>query len=165
MAVLEKKRIEIRPAEVEAPAVRKPRLPWLIGVTAVAALIAVGTVAVLFGDGRVGVDEGAGEVEPLFTYEELVLIDLANRGLIPRQAVDWEMVELKRLVNQGLVPRQALEPGRTVAAMPEPLFTNEEIVLIDLANRGLIPRQAVDWEIVELKRLVNQGLIPREALP
>jgi hypothetical protein len=163
MAVLEKERIETRPTEVEAPPVRKRRLPWLIG--AVVGLIAVGTVAVLFGGGVAGVDEGAGGVEPLFTYEELVIIDLANRGLIPRQAVDWELVELKRLVNQGLVPRQALGPGRTVLAPSEPLFTTEEIVLIDLANRGLIPRQAVDWEMVELKRLVNQGLIPREALP
>ena len=47
--------------------------------------------------------------EPLFTELELLEIDLANRGLIPRQAVDWETVEMKRLVNMGLIPRQSLE--------------------------------------------------------
>ena len=47
--------------------------------------------------------------ESLFTQVELLEIDLANRGIIPTQAVDWETIEMKRLVNMGLIPRQALE--------------------------------------------------------
>ena len=48
--------------------------------------------------------EGA---EPLFTNEELATIELAEKGLIPMESVDWEAVELKRLANKGLIPRQA----------------------------------------------------------
>ena len=47
-------------------------------------------------------------VEPLFSEAELVMIELAESGQIPREAVDWGDVELKKLVNQGLIPRQAL---------------------------------------------------------
>ena len=48
--------------------------------------------------------EGA---EPLFTSEELATIELAEKGLIPMESVDWEEVELKRLANKGLIPYQA----------------------------------------------------------
>ena len=47
-------------------------------------------------------------VEPLFSDSELLMMELARTGRIPRQAVDWGEVELKRLVNQGLIPREAL---------------------------------------------------------
>lgn len=47
-------------------------------------------------------------VEPLFSEAELVMIELAESGQIPREAVDWGDVELKKLVNRGLIPRQAL---------------------------------------------------------
>lgn len=45
--------------------------------------------------------------EPLFTQEELATIELAEKGLIPWQTVDWEDVELRRLIDKGLIPRQA----------------------------------------------------------
>jgi hypothetical protein len=91
--------------------------------------------------------------------QDLFMAKLANEGYIPRQAVDWETVDLKRLVNMGLVPAAALEP-----AAVDHLFTELELLEIDLANRGLIPQQAVDWETLEMKRLVNMGLIPRQAI-
>lgn len=47
-------------------------------------------------------------VEPLFSESELLMIELAESGQIPMQAVDWGKVELKKLVNQGLIPRDAL---------------------------------------------------------
>lgn len=100
--------------------------------------------------------------EPLLTVEELALVQLANTGHIPLQAVDWDTIELKRAVAKGLVPLQALQKARTES---EPLFTAEELATIELAGRGLIPRQTVDWEAVELSRLANQGLIPRAAAP
>ena len=46
-------------------------------------------------------------VEPLFTQEELATIELAEKGLIPMESVNWEEVELKRLANKGLIPYQA----------------------------------------------------------
>lgn len=45
--------------------------------------------------------------DPLYSSEELATIDLANRGLIPNQSVDWELAELKDLANRGLIPRAA----------------------------------------------------------
>ncbi len=36
------------------------------------------------------------------------MIELAQTGQIPMQAVDWDEVALKKLVNQGLIPREAL---------------------------------------------------------
>lgn len=100
--------------------------------------------------------------EPLLSQEELITIRLANQGLIPMAAVDWEMIELKRAVAQGWVPEQALQKA-TVEA--EALFTDEELATIDLASKGLIPSQAVDWDEVALKQLVKRGLIPRAAAP
>lgn len=47
-------------------------------------------------------------VQPLFSEAELVMIELAESGQIPREAVDWSEVELKKLVDQGLIPRQTL---------------------------------------------------------
>lgn len=102
------------------------------------------------------------EASGVFTAEELIMMDLANRGYIPEQAVDWSTIELKKLVARGLVPEQAL---RSSIAPAGALFSSEELATIDLANKGLIPMQTVDWDVVELKRLANQGLIPRQAVP
>ncbi len=45
--------------------------------------------------------------EPIFSSEELATIELAEKGLIPMQTVDWDDVELRRLIAKGLIPRQA----------------------------------------------------------
>jgi hypothetical protein len=102
------------------------------------------------------------EASGVFTADELIMMDLANRGYIPKQAVDWRTIELKKLVAKGLVPEQAL---RSTKAPVGALFSTEELVTIDLAKKGLIPMQTVDWDVVELKRLANLGLIPRQAVP
>jgi hypothetical protein len=64
------------------------------------------------------------------------LRDLANRGVIPRQALDpapMTREELRDLVDRGVIPRQALHPAP---------MTDDQ--LQDLANRGVIPRQSLD---------------------
>lgn len=47
-------------------------------------------------------------IEPLFSADERLMIELAQTGQIPMEAVDWGDVQLKKLVNQGLIPREAL---------------------------------------------------------
>jgi DNA-binding transcriptional regulator YdaS (Cro superfamily) len=47
-------------------------------------------------------------VEPLFSAEERLMIELARTGQIPREAVDWGEVQLKKMVNEGMIPREAL---------------------------------------------------------
>jgi hypothetical protein len=166
MTISTKERIEAR-SVVAAPRKERRggfgRFAWILGAVAVMAVVAT---AILYG---VSGGESTGTVEvvtgqtadPLFTADELATIHLANQGLIPRQTVDWDMVQLKQLVNQGLIPAQALQPAPQAV---EPLFSAEELATIHLANQGLIPRQTVDWDMVQLKQLVNQGLIPAQAL-
>ena len=70
----------------------------------------------------------------LSDYDQLR--DLANRGVIPRQALHpapMSRDELRSLVDRGVIPRQALHPAP---------MTDEQ--LHDLANRGVIPRQSLD---------------------
>lgn len=106
-------------------------------------------------------ESGSGS-QGLVTAEETVLIRLAEAGIIPMAAVDWDTIELKKAVEKGLVPAQALQPA---AVSVDPIYTSEELATIDAALRGLIPSQAVDWDLAELKRLISQGLIPRAAAP
>lgn len=102
-------------------------------------------------------------IQTAFTSEELIMMELAAKGYIPMQAVDWEAMALRQAVADGYVPEQALRPY--FAEGNEPLFTAEELTTIELAEKGLIPMQTVDWEEVELKRLANKGLIPWPAAP
>lgn len=100
--------------------------------------------------------------ESLLSSEEIVTVRLANAGLIPMAAVDWETIELKKAVARGWVPEQALQPASMTG---ETVFTQEELATIDLASRGLIPTQTVDWDDVALKQLVSRGLVPKAARP
>jgi hypothetical protein len=146
-------------------------MPWVAVTLAVAALAAVALALALFvtlgGEETVA---GPGTFDEavvpasgsLITPDERILMQLANQGYIPNEAVDWEDLQTKALVNEGLIPAQALQPAIEPGESP---YTAEERLMMDLANRGLIPDQAVDWETIELKRLINQGLIPRQAAP
>jgi hypothetical protein len=70
----------------------------------------------------------------LSDYDQLR--DLANRGVIPRQALHpapMSREDLRSLVDRGVVPRQALHPAPMTDAQ-----------LQDLANRGVIPRQSLE---------------------
>ena len=86
---------------------------------------------------------------------------LANTGLVPMAAVDWETVGLKQAVAAGWVPEQAL----LAAASAEPVFTDQQLATIDLATKGLIPAQTVNWDDVALKQLIRRGLVPLAATP
>jgi hypothetical protein len=99
--------------------------------------------------------------EGIFTADELVMMDLANRGYIPRLAVDWELMKTKDLVARGIISPQALDPYIEPGAS---LFTAQERLMMSLVNQGLLPKSAVDQELLDLKRLVNQGFVPKRAL-
>ena len=161
MTLLERERIETRPPVEEKPSGRRLDVwTWAAGIVAILAVVAA-TVAIVLQTDETVIDEPSAVAEPLFTEREVLMMRLANQGYIPRQAVDWELMEMKQLVNLGLIPAQSLEP---YVAPVEPLYTSQDRVMLDLVNRGLIPRESIDWEQIELRRLVNLGLIPRQAL-
>lgn len=160
MTIRERERIETRPTEKRPSGPRTGLWTLMAAAVAIVAIVAA-TVAVVLQGRETAVDEPVATVESLYTERERLMMRLANQGYIPREAVDWELIELKRLVNRGLVPAQALEPRIEPV---EPLYTERDRLMLDLVNRGLIPRQSIDWEEIELKRLVNLGLVPRQAL-
>ncbi|MGA7271122.1 MAG: hypothetical protein WB239_08625 [Acidimicrobiia bacterium] len=139
---------------------RRDRLVWTLAILATAAIFAAGIWVSRPGSEQAQVatshtlDRAGGS---RFATEQQETIDLANTGVIPRQAVDWDAVELERLIAQGIVPGSR-SPARSFTA-------DEEAATMDLANRGVIPREAVNRDDVELRRLVNQGVVPRKALP
>ncbi len=160
MTVIEKEKVLERPAP-EAPV--EPKTPtrigaviWALAVIAMAAVAAVVVLMVTGGEETTGAAPG-----PDYRSEQQILADLANQGYIPAAAVDWQLLKTERLVEQGLVPGEALEPA---SGPTDPLYTPDELLMIDLANTGQIPMEAVDWDEVALKKLVNQGLLPRAAL-
>lgn len=141
------------------------------GFVAIAVAIGAITVMVVSGfsetDTTGNINESAQALaipapDSFLSSEETLTMRLANTGLIPMAAVDWETIELKRAVARGWVPEQALQPATPNI---EPVFTSEELATIDLATRGLIPSQTVNWDDVALKQLVNRGLIPKAATP
>jgi hypothetical protein len=165
MAVLEKERVE-PPRRIEAPAPAAPprrsfAIVWALAALALAATV---TAIVLVATGS----ESAGDPVaatpavqmPDLRSEQRILADLAIAGYIPYEAVDWELLTTEDLVNQAQIPAQTLQPYSDPV---DPLFTAEELRMIDLAATGQIPWEAVDWQTVETKRLVNRGLIPRAA--
>lgn len=153
MVVKERQRVEER---VALPAVtgRREAFIWAAATVVIAAL-AVVLVVFLMDSGTETV------VAPDLRSDQQVLADLASRGYIPAEAVDYERLATENLVNQGLLPEAAL---RGYIAPSAPIFTPEDLALIHAAQTGVIPMEAVDWDDVALKRLVNQGLIPRAAL-
>jgi len=156
MAVIEKERVEERFETSEAPGPKKGSGVVVTVLAIIALAAAAATVVFVFAGG-----ETATQAVQDFRSEQQILADLAHRGYIPAEAVDWRLLRTEQLVNQGRIPAQTLEPYRTPV---EPLFSETELVMIELAKSGQIPREAVDWGEVELKKLVNQGLIPRQAL-
>lgn len=153
MAVKEQQRVEER---VALPAVtgRLEAFMWAAATVVIAALAVVLVVFLM---------DGATETAatPDLRSDQQVLADLANRGYIPAEAVDFEFLATEKLVNQGLIPEAALSGYITPAA---PIFTPEDLALMHAARTGMIPMEAVNWDDMALKRLVNQGLIPRAAI-
>ena len=101
-----------------------------------------------------------------FTEEEIDLMRLARAGYIPREAVDWELMELKELVLRGVIPAETLvTPPRPlpVSAQRNPEIA-EQRELLELYRANQIPREAVDWQLLELVDLVNLRHVPVESL-
>lgn len=136
------------------------RFGWMmvLPVLGIAAVAASGLTVALSGG-----EEAAPapvSVVPAVVDSDLIAGRLANQGLIPMEAVDWERVEMQRLANQGLIPKQALIPK---TEEPESLYTPEERAIMDAVRRGEIPKAVLDGEPFLTKRLINQGLLPKGA--
>jgi len=134
---------------------------WGVGGLAVLAVAAVlvAAVAVLSGAPTIRpADER--RVSPLYTADELAVMQLVAKGYIPAETLDSAPFRTRGLINQGLVPRAALEPRPVVIA---PLYSAQEQVMMATVAAGLVPEEALEGEPFRTKRLINQGLIPREA--
>lgn len=65
-------------------------------------------------DGFVPVEALSKAIPPvpsLFSDSERETMRLVNLGMLPAEAIDQELLEMKQLVNQGFIPRQASEPA------------------------------------------------------
>ncbi len=125
-----------RPTVEQLSAPKPTGLRWLV-IAVVAMLVGIALAGWIVSE--VGIDAAGPDrdpvAEPARMSEREKLADLANRGLIPSQALVSEVTvqdKLADLANRGLIPAQALVSEMTVRDK-----------LVDLANRGLIPRQAV----------------------
>jgi hypothetical protein len=140
--------------------VRGPRVGWALGGLSALALaaIVVAAVAVMFQAPTEW--EDAGTISPIYTRDEITVLRLVERGVIPRDILDTEPLRTKQLVAEGLVPRATLAARLFPVA---PLYcAKEEAVVAGVAD-GVIPGEALRGEPFRTKRLINQGLIPREA--
>jgi hypothetical protein len=166
---IEPKREVAQPVVTKRRFTRKP----LFGLALIVAAIAAVAIAFVATRGDDTVTEPVPATEPAtaapvvvesnwpFTEEEIDLMQLARAGYIPREAVDWELMELKGLVLRGVIPAETLErPLPPVRS----LHTQEELALLELVRTNQIPPQAIDVQRMELIDLVARGHVPAESL-
>lgn len=160
--------------EVAQPVVTKRRFGRkpLFALAFIVAAIAAVAIAFMATRGDDTVTEPVPATEPAaaapvvesnwpFTEEEIDLMQLARAGYIPREAVDWELMELKGLVLRGVIPAETLErPLPPVRS----LHTTEELALLELVRTNQIPPQAIDVQRMDLIDLVARGHVPAESL-
>ena len=141
--------------------VRKPRIGWALGglsLLAIAAVVAAAVAVLSQGPTTVATREQA--ITPLYTQDELTVIRLVEKGVLPREVLDAEPFRTKQLVAERLVPAETLETQSTPVA---PLYCEEEQAVMAAVAAGVIPREVLEGEPFRTKRLINQGLIPRES--
>jgi hypothetical protein len=139
--------------------VGKPRIGWVLGGLSMLAIVAVVVAIAVFSQGATTpVDQGT--VAPSYTQDELAVLRLVERGVLPDEVLDAEPFRTKQLVNEGLLPRATLSPG---SAPVTPLYCPEERALMAAVAAGVVPDEVLDGEPFRTNRLINQGLVPREA--
>jgi hypothetical protein len=141
--------------------VQKPRIGWALGGISILAIAAVVAAAVaVLSQGPTAVSTGEQAIAPLYTEDELAVIRLVEKGVLPDEVLTSERFRTKQLVNEGVLPRETLE---TRLAPVAPLYCEDERAVMAAVAAGVIPRQVLQGELFRTKRLINQGLVPREA--
>ncbi len=126
------------------------------------ALAAVALAAVLIAGSMVLRSSGertslsAPSERPIFTQDELTVLDLVAREVLPGDVLKAEPFRTKLLVAQGILPLATLD-----AAIPAPLYCPDEIATLQKVAAGTLPASTLDREPFLTKNLIAQGLIPR----
>jgi hypothetical protein len=140
--------------------VGKPRIGWALGGLSMLAIVAVVVAIAVFSRGATTTPDDQGRVAPLYTQDELAVLRLVERGVLPDEVLDAEPFRTKQLVNEGVLPRATLSPG---SAPVTPLYCPEERALMAAVAAGVVPDEVLDGEPFRTNRLINQGLVPRAA--
>jgi hypothetical protein len=138
---------------------------WILGGLAALALVSVAAAAIVVATAPEPVVPSSGKPAAhgsgsLYTQQELTVMRLIAQGYVPVETLNGGSFLTKRLANRGLLPRQALELRR---AGRLPLYTTRERALMAAVAAGIVPRRTLQGEPFRTKRLINQGLIPRAA--
>ena len=140
---------------------RKIRTGWVLGSFSALALVAVIVAAVTFLAQPPALDSvRKGSVKPLYTSDQLTVIRLVERGVLPSSVLAAEPFRTGQLVNEGQVPRAALDAQSAPVA---PLYCPKEKAMVAAVAGGVVPTEVLTGEPFRTKRLINQGLIPRKA--
>jgi hypothetical protein len=91
--------------------VGKPRIGWVLGGLSMLAIVAVVVAIAVFSQGATTTPDDQATVAPLYTQDELAVLRLVERGVLPDEVLDAEPFRTKQLVNEGLLPRATLSPG------------------------------------------------------
>ena len=140
--------------------VRKPRIGWALGGLSILAVVAVVVAIAVFSQGSTTTSIEQSRVAPLYTQDELAVIGLVERGVLPDDVLDAEPFRTKQLVNEGVLPRATLSPQPALVA---PLYCPEDRAVMAAVAAGVVPDEVLEGEPFRTKRLINQGLVPREA--
>jgi hypothetical protein len=156
--------IEDRENGVTSAPKRVGRQLTVVSAVAIAAVLIAG-LFVLSRDGGAG-PAGAQTVRPIYTQDELTVLDLVDRGVLPVSVLDAEPFRTKRLVAAGIIPRATLD-GRAslqgAATSVEPLYCPEELAVLRAVAAGTMPHSVLEREPFRTKALIAHGLIPRTA--
>ena len=141
--------------------VRRPRIGWALGGLSVLAIAAVVAAAVaVLSQGPTTLSTRGQAITPLYTEDELTVIRLVEKGVLPAVVLDAEPFRTKQLVAEGLLPPETLETRLTPVAA---LYCPEDRAVMAAVAAGIVPHDVLEGEPFRTKRLINQGLIPRES--
>lgn len=145
----------------EQVAVRSIGTRWMAALAAFALVAVLAAAVALIRQGPVQTPTSTARVDPIYTADELTVIDLVARGVLPDEVLLAEPFRTKQLVAEGVLPQATLETRP--APVTSPLWCPEERAVIAAVAAGVIPKQVLEGEPFRTKRLINQGLIPRGA--
>ena len=120
---------------------RRLRIGWAIRGLTVLALVGVAVTAVLVlsqAPATPSIDEHP--VVPIYTQDELAVLDLVARGVLPYEELSHEPFRTKQLVAQGVLPRKTLEQ------MATPYSAEQQRALRAAVAAGVIPKEVLEEE-------------------
>jgi hypothetical protein len=122
------------------------RRVWVAMTLAIVVLVGVATVMIAAERGTGQEATSAAAMSGPEVGSQEFRLSLAERGYIPHEAVDQELLLLERAVARGDVPAATLDAPSGGSAS---LFTPEELLLIEAVRSGQVPSAALDPALLE----------------